>query len=90
MLKKPTILYGGDGLWFKMWETGIRGQMWRVVKSMYVNTKSCIFLEGGVSELRNLRYVICEPQNASQRQNRPDFYSCTDRVVFAPPKVLRG
>ena len=33
-----------------MWEMGIRGKMWRVVRSMYVNNKSSIFLEGKASE----------------------------------------
>ena len=34
-----------DGLyWYKMWEMGIKGKMWRVVRSLYVNNRSCTFL----------------------------------------------
>ena len=40
-----------DGLWYTMWKMGIKGKMWRVVRSLYVNDRSCIFLEDDSSEL---------------------------------------
>ncbi len=35
-----------DGLWFKLWEMGVRGKMWRVVTKMYDVTQSAVLLEG--------------------------------------------
>ena len=34
-----------DGLWFRLWELGVRGRMWRVIK-MYDITESAVLLEG--------------------------------------------
>ena len=45
-VKKAYDTVWRDGLWYKMWEMGIKGKMWRVVRSLYVNNRSCIFLEG--------------------------------------------
>ena len=39
-----------DGLWYKVREMGIKGKMWRVVGSLYVNNRSCIFLKGKSSD----------------------------------------
>ena len=39
-----------DGLWFKLWELGVKGRMWRVIKSMYDITQCAVLLEGEVSE----------------------------------------
>ena len=35
-----------DGLWFRLWELGVRGRMWRVIKKMYDITESAVLLEG--------------------------------------------
>ncbi len=43
-----------DGLWFKLWELGVRGRMWRVIKNMYDITQSAVLLEGEVSEQFNI------------------------------------
>ena len=32
-----------DGLWIKLWDMGVKGRMWRVIKDMY---GSAILLEG--------------------------------------------
>ena len=53
-----------DGLWFKLWELGVRGRMWRVIKNMYDITQSAVLLEGEVSEQFNIgqgwhRVVVC-------------------------------
>ena len=34
----------------KMWEMGIKGKLWRVVRSLDANNRSCVFLEGKSSE----------------------------------------
>ena len=32
-----------------MWEMGIRGKMWRIVRSLYLKNRSCVYLEGKTS-----------------------------------------
>ena len=31
-----------DGLWYKLWDMGIKGRMWRVIKKMYMSSRSAI------------------------------------------------
>ena len=40
-----------DGLWFKLWELGVRCRMWR---AMYDITQSSVLLEGEKSQLFNI------------------------------------
>ena len=35
-----------DGLWLKLWDMGVKGKMWRVIKEMYEASKSAVYLEG--------------------------------------------
>ena len=35
-----------DGLWLKLWDMGVKGKMWRVIKKMYEASRSVVFLEG--------------------------------------------
>ena len=35
-----------DGLWYKLWDMGVKGRMWRVIKKMYESSKSAELLEG--------------------------------------------
>ena len=35
-----------NGLWLKLWEFGVRGKMWRVIKRMYEYSKSAVLLDG--------------------------------------------
>ena len=39
-----------NGLWVKMWELGVRGKMWRVIKEMYSVSRSAVLLDGECSE----------------------------------------
>ena len=39
-----------NGLWFKLWDMGIRGRMWRVIKKMYNVSRSAVLLEGERSD----------------------------------------
>ena len=34
-----------DGLWLKLWDMGVKGKMWRVIKKMYEASRSAVFLE---------------------------------------------
>ena len=49
-----------DGLWFKLWELGVRGRMWRVIKNMYDITQSAVLLEGEVYEQFNIGQGVAQ------------------------------
>ena len=38
-----------NGLWKKLWETGIRGKMWRMMKKMTECARSVVMLDGKIS-----------------------------------------
>ena len=35
-----------DGLWLKLWDLGINGRMWHIIKEMYEVSRSAVLLEG--------------------------------------------
>ena len=35
-----------EGMWVKLWDMGVKGRMWRVIKNMYKASRSAILLEG--------------------------------------------
>ena len=35
-----------DGLWYKLWDMGVKGRMWHVIKKRYVSSRSGVLLEG--------------------------------------------
>ena len=35
-----------DGLWLKLWDMGVKGKMWHVVKGMYEVSRSAVLLDG--------------------------------------------
>ena len=39
-----------NGLRLKLWEFGVRGKMWRVIKRMHESSKSAVLLDGEQSE----------------------------------------
>ena len=39
-VKKAYDTVWRDGLWYKMWEMGIKGKLWRAVRSLYANNRS--------------------------------------------------
>ena len=39
-----------DGLWYKLWDMGVMGRMWRIIKKMYECSKSAVLLEGEKSD----------------------------------------
>ena len=34
-----------DGLWYKLWDMGVKGSMWYVIKKMYESSKTVVLLE---------------------------------------------
>ena len=52
-----------DGVWFKLWELGVRGRMWTVIKNMYDTTQSAVLLEGEVSEQFNIGQGVAQGCN---------------------------
>ena len=35
-----------NGLWLKLWELGVKGKMWRVIREMYKCSSSAVLLDG--------------------------------------------
>ena len=33
-----------NGLWYKLWDMGVKGRMWRVIKKIYESSRSTILL----------------------------------------------
>ena len=44
-------------LWLKLWDMGVKGKMWRVIKKMYEASRSAVFLEGEKSAVFRHRVV---------------------------------
>ena len=42
-----------DGLWLKLWDMGVKGRIWRVIKKMYESSRSAVLLEGEQSAAFN-------------------------------------
>ena len=42
--RKKTGLLANN--WLKLWDMGVKGRMWRVIKKMYEASRSAVFLEG--------------------------------------------
>ena len=49
-----------DSVWFKLWELGVRGRMWRVIKNIYDITQSAVLLEGEISEPFNVGQGVAQ------------------------------
>ena len=43
-MKKAYDTVWRDGLWKRLWEEGVRGKMWRVVKGMYETVQSQVLV----------------------------------------------
>ena len=52
-------LYAGMGYGIKCGKLEIKGKMWRVVRSLYVNN-SCIFLEGKSSKFLPIKQGVAQ------------------------------
>ena len=49
-IKKAYDAVWRDGLWYRMWEMGIQGKLWCVIRIIYIVNQSCIFLDATKSE----------------------------------------
>ena len=49
-----------DGLWLKLWDMGVKGKMWRVIKKIYEASRSAVFLEGEKSAVIRLEQVVAQ------------------------------
>ena len=49
-----------DGLWYKLWDMGIKGRMWCVIKKMYMSSRNAVLLEGEKSDLFNVEQGVAQ------------------------------
>ena len=49
-----------DGLWLKLWEMGVRGKVWRIIKQMYEFSRSVVLLEGEKFEAFSLEQGVAQ------------------------------
>ena len=49
-----------DGLWLKLWDMGVKGRMWRVIKKMYEASRSTVLLEGEKSVMFSVEQGVAQ------------------------------
>ena len=54
-----------DGLWYKLWDMGVKGRMWRVIKKMYMLSRSAVLLEGKKSDSFNVEQGMAQGSSLS-------------------------
>ena len=59
-VKKAYDTVWCDGLWLKLWEMGVRGKVWRIIKQMYEFSRSAVLLEGEKSETFSLEQGVAQ------------------------------
>ena len=47
-------------LWLKLWDMGVKGKMWRVVKGMYEVSRSGVLLDGEKSNLFSVEQGVAQ------------------------------
>ena len=55
-----------NGLWLKLWEFGVRGKMWMVIKRMYESSESTVLLDGELSEAFDVEQGVAHGCSLSQ------------------------
>ena len=45
-MKVKLALELTEAAWLKLWDMGVKGKMWCVIKKMYEASRSAVFLEG--------------------------------------------
>ena len=43
IIQKAYDIVWHDGLWYKLWDMGIKGRMWHVIKKMYMLSRSVVY-----------------------------------------------
>ena len=59
-IKKAYDTVWRNGLWCKLWDMGVRGKMWRIIKKMYEESRSMVLLEGEKSEVFNVEQGVAQ------------------------------
>ena len=49
-----------DGLWHKLWDMGVKGRIWHVIKKMYESSKSVVLLEGEKSQTFKIEQGVAQ------------------------------
>ena len=63
MILFGMMVYGinwRDGLWYKLWDMGVMGRMWCVIKKMYMSSRSAVLLEGEKSDSFNVEQGVAQ------------------------------
>ena len=48
------------GLWYKLWDMGVKGRMWHAIKKMYASSKSVVLLEGEKSDTFTIEQGVAQ------------------------------
>ena len=49
-----------DGLWLKLWDMGVKGRMWCVIKKMYEASRNTVLLEGEKSAMFSVEQGVAQ------------------------------
>ena len=49
-----------DGLWLKLWDMGVKGRMWHLIKKMYEASRSTVLLEGEKSAMFSVEQGVAQ------------------------------
>ena len=49
-----------DSLWLQLWDMGVKGRMWRVIKKMYEASRSTVLLEGEKSAMFSVEQGVAQ------------------------------
>ena len=49
-----------DGLWYKLWDMGVKGRIWRVIKKMYMSSRGEVLLEREKSDSFNVEQGVAQ------------------------------
>ena len=64
-VQKAYDMVWRDGLWFKLWDMGVKGRIWRVIKKMYESSRSAVLLEGEQSAAFKVEQGVAQGCNLS-------------------------
>jgi Reverse transcriptase (RNA-dependent DNA polymerase) len=64
-IKKAYDSVWRNGLWHRLWQMGIRGKMWRVIKNMYNDTKNCVSMDNQLGEMFNTKNGVAQGDTLS-------------------------
>ena len=60
MYRKHNDTVWWDGLWLKLWDMGVKGKMWSVIKKMHEASRSTVFIEGEKSAVFRLEQGVAQ------------------------------